>query len=78
MDQNQLQEMLKKASQKLGTDPATLQKQLENGSVDDAIKHLQPADTAKLQSILNNPALTKQLLSSPQAKQLLQKLTEKK
>ena len=73
-----LDDLLKLASSKLGTSPEALKKNLEKGNVNDAISNMRPADAAKLQQILKNPALAKELLSTPQAQQLLRKLTEGK
>ena len=41
------------------------------------LKSLSPADTAKLNQILNDKEATSRVLSTPQAQELLEKLTGK-
>ena len=42
------------------------------------LKSLSPADTAKLNQILNDKEATNRVLSTPQAQELLKKLTGKR
>lgn len=75
---NEMDVLLQLASNKLGTTPEALKQKLESGDLSDAISKMQPSDASKLQKILQNPALTKELLSTPQAQQLFNKLTKGK
>ncbi len=76
--EQQLNELLQKASKKAGTTPEELKRRLEGQSVDAALKNINPSDAAKVKRVLSDPALTQQLLSSPQAQLLMKKLTGEK
>ncbi len=69
--------LIKTASKKLGTDPQALKKQIDSGNLEDIMKSLSPAQTQGLQQILNNPMLAQKLMDSPQAKEMIKKLTNK-
>ena len=71
----QLQSMLRIVGQKLGMEPETLRKELEQGKFDRAIAGLSPQDADKFRQALADPAKLKKLLSSRQAKALYEKLT---
>ena len=68
---NRLLEMVGK---KLGKDPNTLQQQLAAGKYDGVLNSLNPSDSQKLQTLLNNPKLAQQVINTPQAQQMLKKL----
>ncbi len=68
---NRLLEMVGK---KLGKDPNTLQQQLAAGKYDSVLNSLNPNDSQKLQTLLNNPKLAQQVINTPQAQQMLKKL----
>lgn len=56
-----------------------IKKQNNNGDAQDYLmKQLNPAQTKKLQALMSNPNALEQLLSTPQAKNLLKKFTEDK
>ena len=74
MDPKAMQGMLKVVSSKLGMSPQELQKQLESGKLDGAMKGLSPQDSAKLMNALSNPAMAQRILSTPQAQELIKKL----
>lgn len=71
-------EMLNLASQKLGTDKEKLRKFIDNGMVEKLVNGLKPNEAKRLQQILSDRAMAEQLLSTPQAQQLLKKLLEGK
>ena len=65
----------KQAAQKANIDINELKKAAENGNVDDFInKNLSKDASNKLKSILSDKAATEKLLSTPQAKELMDKL----
>lgn len=70
-----LESLMNMASKKLGVPPQELQKNLENGTFDKALSSMNPQDAQKLQAALSNPQLAQILLSTPQAKEIFQKLT---
>ena len=65
-------------SKKLGTDPATLRRNLEQGNITDVVKNLGGEDAAQINRMLNNPKEMEKLFNSPQVKELLAKLTQGK
>ena len=71
--QAQLNMLLKMAGRKLGTDPETLRKALENGNADALLKQSK-GQNDQLKQVLSNPELASKLMDSPQAKELLKKL----
>ena len=73
--QAQLNMLLKMAGKKLGTDPETLRKALENGNADALLKQSKGRND-QLKQVLSNPELASKLMDSPQAKELLKKLME--
>lgn len=78
MNQNQpnssLDEMLKKASQKLGTDPENLKKAASDGNINNLLKNIGTKEAQKVEQILSNKEAASKLLSTPKAQQLLKKL----
>lgn len=72
----QLDALLKIAGKQLGTTPDELRKQLESGSFDNAIKQLPPQQQMMLSQALTDPTLAKKILSSPQAKEIYNKLSK--
>ena len=68
---NRLLEMVGK---KLGKDPNMLQQQLAAGKYDSVLGSLNPSDSQKLHTLLNNPKLAQQVINTPQAQQMLKKL----
>lgn len=74
MDPKAMQGMLKVVSSKLGMSPQELQKQLESGKLDGAMKGLSPQDSAKLMNALSNPTMAQRILSTPQAQEIIKKL----
>ncbi len=66
--QDKLDSMLKTASQKLGTTPEKLKKELQSGNFD-ALK-----SNPMLSSVLNNPEKMNQLLKNPQLQEILKRL----
>lgn len=73
-----VEELIDLVSTKLGTSKDSLRKYVENGQLEKLVNGLKPKDANRLQTILSNKEATKQLLSSPQAQQLLKKILQSK
>lgn len=76
-NQNNLENLLKKTSEKMGINPDTL-KNGEKPNINNIIKKLPQNQANKVQEILSDKEATKKLLSSPKAQQLLKKLLGEK
>lgn len=61
MNQNNFEELLKSASQKLNTSPESLKKTLEKGDVKALSQSLSKSDKEKLRAVLANEELMKKL-----------------
>lgn len=61
MNQSNFEELLKSASQKLGTSPDNLKKTLEKGDIKSLSASLSKSDKEKLRSVLANEELMKKL-----------------
>ncbi len=73
-----LEEMLKKASQKLGTNAGVLKNAAKTGKINNLIKNLNTKDAQKVQKVLSDKQAASKLLSTPQAKKLLEKFLGEK
>ncbi len=71
-----LSELLNEAGKKSGVNPATLRQNVQNGKLDALLANMKPQDAKRFQEILNNPALVKQLLNTPQAQKLVRRFAE--
>lgn len=69
-----LDEMLKKASQKLGTDSQKLKDAASSGKIGNLLKNLGTKEAQKIKEVLSDKKAASQLLSTPKAKQILKKL----
>ncbi len=75
---DQLNVLLQFASQRLGTTPEQLAKTVQTGGTDALSSKLPPDKAAKLQAIAGDQAKLQELLNSPQAQMLIQKLINQK
>lgn len=75
LNQKKMQALLNMASKKLNTTPEKLQKNMENGSFDKALKDLPPQQAAMLKQALTNKSTVEKILSTPQAQTIYKKLT---
>lgn len=78
IDPKKLSGLIGAVSKKIGVPPEKLQKELEEGRFDSAVKAMNGNDTAKFQQAINNPKLVEKMMSTPQAKALYQKLSGEK
>lgn len=76
-NQDELQNLLKVAAQRLGTNPEQLKQQAENGTLQKMLNNLNANDAAKLQQVLSDKEAANRLLSTPQAQMLLKKFLGK-
>lgn len=74
IDSKKLAALLSIASQKLGTDPATLKSQLESGSFEKALGNMPQGQAQKLRQAMSDPKTAEKLLSDPKAKEIYKKL----
>lgn len=74
---DELQNLLKIAAERLGTQPDKLKQQAENGNLQNMINNLNANDAAKLQQVLSDKDAANRLLSTPQAQILLKKFLGK-
>ena len=74
-DANELNGLLSAVSKKLGIPPEQLRHDLESGRFDSAMKGMNPKQAATFRAAVQNPKLVDQLMSTPQAKALYEKLT---
>ena len=75
---NSVEEMLKKASQKLGADPEDLKKAASKGNIKALLKNIGTKEAQKIEQVLSNKEAASKLLSTPKAQQLLKKLLGEK
>ena len=78
IDPKKLSGLIGAVSKKIGVPPEKLQKELEEGRFDSAVKAMNGHDAAKFQQAINNPKLVEKMMSTPQAKALYQKLSGEK
>ena len=65
------------AASKLGTDPGSLEAMIKSGETDKVAGSLPPDQQDKLRAALADPERAKRVLSSPQARSLMEKLKKK-
>ena len=74
LSKNQLDSLVAMTSKKLGVSENQLRTELQKGTFDRLLATLPKSDAAKLTAALSNPATAQAVLSSPQAKELMNKL----
>lgn len=77
-DNNQLDQLLKTVSQKLGKNPDQVRSSAQSGDLSGVLNNMKPADAERLQKVLSDKNATEKLLSTPQAQKLLKTLLEGK
>lgn len=75
IDPKMLKMMLNMVSKKSGKSPEELLQALDSGNVEDALNSLCPNDAKKVQKVLNSPNVANQILSSPEAQEILRKIS---
>lgn len=74
---DELNELIGKASKAVGTDADNLKKTIDSGKLDDLVKKMKPQDAKKLEEIIKNPKLAEQMLKTPQAQALIKHFMKK-
>ena len=77
MNNSNMDSLIKVVSAKLGMPYEQLKKELSEGKFDNAMKNMSPADAMKFNMAMKNPQMVNQMLSTPEAKALYNKLTGK-
>jgi hypothetical protein len=75
MNEKEMNKMINNLSQKLGVSEDELKNATKSGKIDKLLKNNNNINSEKLQSILNDPEKTKQILNSPQAQALIKLLS---
>lgn len=75
-NQEQMYTLLQLASRKLNMSPGELAQALSGGNMSSIGERLPADSAAQLQRMLGDPARAQQMLASPQAQELLRRLTE--
>lgn len=77
MNNSNMDALIKVVSSKLGVPAEQLKKELSEGKFDNAMKNMSPTDAMKFNMALNNPQMINQMMSTPEARALYNKLTGK-
>lgn len=75
MNNNNMDNLLKLLSSRMGVSPDKLQQSAQNNNLADLLKSMDKTQAEKLQQILNDKDKTNKLLNSPQAQALIKKLS---
>lgn len=78
MNQKSIDALINMVSKKMGTSSDELKKDLLKGNINKLTKGMSAEDSAKLKQALANKDLTQKILSSPEAQELMRKLSGKK
>lgn len=77
LSQSQLDNLMKLASQKMGTDPDKLKQQMQSGDMSALLGNLNSDQKAQINSLMNNPQAIQQFISNPKVQSLLKNLMGK-
>lgn len=69
--------LLEMVGKKLGVSPEQLRSDLESGKLEQAMQNLPKKEAANVQNLLKDQKKVEQLMNTPQAKALYEKLTGK-
>ncbi len=78
MSNNSLNEMLKKASKEIGTDPESLKKATSSGKINDLLSKLGNKKSEQIKEVLSDKQKMSKLLSTSKAKELFKKFLGEK
>ena len=76
ISKGQAEKLFGMAAGRLGSDSETLKREFQNGNYQRAMSSLSRSDAQKLQKALSDPELTARVLSSPQARAIMEKLSK--
>lgn len=74
MNNNELQKLIATFANKTGSNAEVVQNNVNNGKVDELMKSLNEKQAQQVQSILNDPKKTQEILNSPAAQALMKRL----
>lgn len=74
MDNNELQKLISAFANNTGANPQQVQNSINNGKIDSLMKNLNESQAQQVQSILNDPKKTQEILNSPAAQALIKRL----
>lgn len=66
-----INDMINALSNHLGKSPDSIKEHINKGDINEIAKNLRQSDIEKVNSILKNPEMAKEILSSPMAQNLL-------
>ncbi|MDR0947194.1 MAG: hypothetical protein LBM87_05595 [Ruminococcus sp.] len=76
-NQKNMEQLLGILAAKTGVPKEQLQEDFKNGSFDNAINGMNPKQRSMFNAVLKNPKIIQSMVSSPQAKSLLNQLKQK-
>ena len=74
MKENNLDKLISSLSKQLGVSESQIKNAAQKGDVNDMLKNADSNQTDKIESVLNDPEKTKEILNSPQAQALIKLL----
>lgn len=74
MNNNELQKLIATFANNTGANPEKLQQSVNSGNVDELMKNLNEKQAQQVQSVLNDPKKTQEILNSPAAQALIKRL----
>lgn len=77
-NQKGMDALLNLASKKFGTTPENLKEDLEKGKLDGVFKGMNTSEKQKLQETLSNKEMLNKVMNSPEAQNLIKKLSGQK
>ena len=75
---NSTNKLLNELSKRLGISENQMQDAMKSGNVQDVLKNTDSSQAQQIQSILNDPEKTREIMSSPQAQALLKLFNNQK
>lgn len=77
LSQKQVDELLHIAAEKTGHNPESVKEAMNSGKFDDLLDNLKSSDMKKIKKLMQDKEATEQLLSTPQAQELLKRIFNK-
>lgn len=74
VNSQQLENLIQSLSQKLNLSSNQIKQNLNSGQLGNLTKNMRESDMTKIQQVLNNPAMAKQILGSKQAQDIIKQL----
>ncbi len=76
-DSNNFKELINQASRQTGVNKKDLEDNINNGKLENILSKLNPQDAQKIQNVLANPEMFKQMLNTPQAQMIIKNFANK-